>query len=265
MATLKAVLQKAEVDKLPEAVRGFYTEVKGKTGTFHLDLDGAVIGGVDPEEHETVKRNLKEFRENNIKLQKDVTERDERLKTFEGVDPTEYKTLKEKAGKLKGKGVEDEDDIAKLIADSVATALKPVQDQLAQEREARTKSEQVANDAMFDRLVTSDATGAKVRGSVMRHVLRDARDVFELKDGKLVDKSGEGLTPKKWFEKLATDPDHDYLFEPSGGSGANHENGGPGGGFGKPGAKVLVNPTPEELGANEAGLIDGSVVVQRTQ
>jgi hypothetical protein len=264
MAALKAVLQKTEVDKLPEAVRGYYAEVKDKPGTFHLELDGAVIGGVDPAEHETVKTSLREFRTNNIQLQKDITERDGRLAKFEGVDPEEYKTLKEKAGKLKGKGVEDENDVAKIIAAEVSKALKPVQEALTQEREARTKSEQAAADAKFEQLVTADASLAKVRPTSLRHVIRDARDVFELKDGKLVDKNGEGLSTKKWLEQLAANEGH--MFETSTGGGANNNGngGGPNAGFGRPDAKVLVNPTPEELGAHEAGLIDGSVVVQRT-
>ena len=74
------------------------------------------------------------------------------------------------------------------------------------------------NAARFKEVIADAAIAAGVRPSSVRHVVRDAAEVFELKDGGVAPRHGEmdpgdplqPLAPLRWLEQLrATDP---YLF-----------------------------------------------------
>jgi hypothetical protein len=251
---LKYIVTKTEHEALPEATRALYKEANGK---FTLDVDD-----VAPMTEVTDLRNkVGEFRDTNIRLTKDV----EKFKpvhdavTAAGITDvnahiTEFKTLKEK-------GISKPDDVTTAIN----AALKPIQDALKAEQDARAAAETRANQSTFRELVTADANKAGVKPTALHHVIRDAEDVFELKDGKLVAKTGrrhptdasKELTPTDWLHHLSTT--QDFLFGESTGGGASNPGRGP-----KPGARVLRNPTPLEMGQNMDAIAKGEVVVERT-
>ena len=76
------------------------------------------------------------------------------------------------------------------------------------------------NAAQFRERIGDQALAAGVRPSAVRHVVRDAGGVFELRDGALHPRNGatdpgdplSPLTPKRWLEQLAATDG--YLFEP---------------------------------------------------
>jgi hypothetical protein len=257
---LKAVLaSKAEYDALPEVVRNEYVE---KDGKYQLSIEG--------ETDLDLKTKLAEFRDNNKKMFQELETLRPLAKKYEGVDPDEYREMKTELDGLKRKGVTKPDDVQAAIDKAVSTALKPVTEALEKERTARETAQKQANDGLFRELVTKDAIAKGVAPSAVRHVLREADLVFELKDGKLVAKDGvrntkdpmKDLTPVDWLDQLATTDE--YLFEGSKGSGAPGNNGGSnGGGAAKPNAKRLLNPSPEELGQHMDKIISGDMVVVR--
>jgi hypothetical protein len=71
-------------------------------------------------------------------------------------------------------------------------------------------TEQQLHAARFRERVTEEATKARVKSSSLRHVLRDAENVFELKDDQLVPKQGATdpgdpcapLSPSAWLRGL---------------------------------------------------------------
>jgi len=252
---LKATLQKTEIDALAEPLRALYVE---KDGKYVLDAEGLVPAA----DVHALKTQVAEFRDKNIEV---IKERDA-LKTtvakFDGVDPEEFRTLKAEQEKLKGKGVKGADDLQAVIDAAIAKANKPLVDKLAAEEQARLKAQQAADSARFRELVSADATKAGVTAKSLRHVLREAEEKFELKDGALVPRVGvkhpteplKELTPTDWLQDLAKSDDN--LFAPSTGGGAN----GSGGNGGS--AKVLVNPSLAEKGKHIDDIAAGKVVVE---
>lgn len=256
---LKAVLStKADLDALPEPTRTLYTEKEGK---FVLDVEGMAPAS----EILDLKTKVAEFRDARTAALKERDDLKALTARFDGVDPDEYKTLKADKDKLTKRGVKDADALDEAITKAVAAATKPLADKLAAEEQARITAQQAANRARFRELVTADATKAGVKPQSVRHVLREAEEVFELKEDGLVPRPGvkhpsdplKTLTTPEWLQGLAKSDD--YLFEPSTGGGAN----GNGGGSGRPGAKQLINPTAEEMGRHMKEIAKGEMVVVR--
>lgn len=251
---LKVVIAaKPELDALPEAVRALYVEKDGK-----WTLDGLVAES----DLTTLKTKVGEFRDNNIAQAQELEGLRPLKDKFKDVDPEEYKTLKAKAKQLENQGVKTADDL-KAVIDA---AVKPLTDRLDASEKARQTAQQAADDSRFRELVSADATKAGVKAQSLRHVLREAQEKFELKDGTLKPRTGikhpsdplKELTTTDWLEELArTD---DYLFGDSVGGGAANENRR---GGGRQGVKELINPSPEEMGRNMDDIANGKIVVVR--
>lgn len=255
---LKSSITKAEHDALPEGLRVAYV-AKGEG--FVLDVEGLIPASEVAE----LKSKLNEFRDNNVKLLKQVSDLEPQIARFSGIDPDEVKKLKADAEKLKGKGVKDPSDIEAIIAN----ALKPLTEKLEASEKAAAEARATAARAKFRELVGNEASKAKVRTSGLRHVLRDAEDVFELDatGEKLVAKAGKthptesykDLTPDVWLGELAKSDA--YLFETS--SGADTNPGGAASSTARVAKTTLINPTAEQMGANLDAIIKGDVAVVR--
>jgi hypothetical protein len=263
---LKAVLSKAEVEALPEAMRGLYTETNG---AFNIEASVLTLAneGLVPEvEIQKLKRTVGEFRDNNLAL---IGERDgvtAKLKTFEGVDPVEYKALKEGTKKLKEKGIDSNDELATLIANQIQKATEPLNakvNQLTEEREALKHS--VAKAAVDDHIRAAALT-AGARENALDDVLSRGRSIFRYVDGKVVAMDGDKprfsdndpakvLGADEWITSLAKSAE--FLFKPSGGGGGN---GGSGKGGGE--SKVMTNPSPVDFGRDLEAIANGKTEVR---
>lgn len=252
---LKYKLTKAEHEALFAELKKEYVE---KDGAFVLAVEGDVVPKSELDE---MKVKVGEFRDNNRVLFAD-NEKLKGLETkFKDVDPDEYRTLKAKAGELDKKGIKGADDITKVVEE----ALKPFKDALATEQKARQEAEARANDGRFESIISAEANKAGVRPNSVRLILREAKDVFDIKDGSLVPKQGQkntidplkDLNPTDWLAGMAKSDS--YLFVESSGGGAPGNQGG-----GKPGAKQLINPTAEQMGENMDAIAKGDVIVVRS-
>jgi hypothetical protein len=255
MALKYVVTKKEELDQLAEPVRQLYIE---KDGRWTLAVDGVVLEA----DLNDVKTKLGEFRDNNRTMHNELEKLRPLEAKFKDVDPEEYKRLKTEAKKLEDKGIKSTDDLQAAIA----AALKPVTERLDASEKARVAAQQAVDRSTFEKLIAADATKAGVKPQSLRHVLREADDVFVLKDGKVIPKDGvkhptdpsKDMTTDAWLLNLATTDD--YLFGESSGGGANNSTR-PGGG--RPGAKILRNPSPEEMGRNMDAIAKGEMVVVR--
>jgi hypothetical protein len=258
---LKPILTSAEVNALPEALRKEYVE---KDGQFVIDVEGILLPG----EALKLKSQVAEFRDNNRELHAKVQKLEPLAAKFEGVDPDEYRQLKSEVGELKKKGVNDPKDVDALVRSAVEKAINPLKEELTAERTKREEAQKAADKGKFRELVSAAATKAGVDGPQLRHVLRDAEETFELKDGDLVPRNGvkhptdplKELTPSDWLAGLSkSDP---YLFAASSGGGAERgagSNGAPP----KVGVKRLMNPSPEEMGQHMDDIASGKTIVVR--
>jgi hypothetical protein len=254
---LKSVLTtKAEADALPESLKSEYTERDGK---WFLNVDGMVT----KTEHDELKVKLGEFRDNNKTLfeeNKDLKAIKDKVKGINDLDAyiAEHATLKTQVDDFKKKGITGTSDLDAAIA----AAVKPIKDSLAAAETARLDAEKRVNESRFRELITADATKAGVKPQSIRHVLREAEEKFEYKNGAVVPKAGvkhpteplKDYTPTDWLGDLAKSDE--YLFGDSTGGGAT-------GGRGTPpkDVKELVNPTPEEKGRHMDDIASGKMVV----
>lgn len=250
---LKPKISKADLDALPEGLRAAYVE---RDGAYVLDAEGLVSAS----ELRDARDKINEFRTNNVDLLK-------KLEGYKDIDVVEYQKLKDTASKLEKKGVKDPSELETLISQAVQAATAPLSQKLEAAEKAAAENAQRAQKARFKELVSEIATSAKAKTTGLRHILRDAEEVFDLVDDRLKPKDGQrhpddplkDLTPQAWVEDLAKrEP---FFFEASAGGDA------PAGNTSgvRPAAKrTLLNPTAEEMGANMDAIIKGEVAVVRS-
>lgn len=257
------------VDKLedvPEPARQFYVQKEGK---FHVDLNGSPAGYVPAADLAAANGKVVEFRDTNIALTKKVSEMEPRVKAFEGLDPDAAKTAIAKVTELEKKGVKGADDVAKLVTDGIAAAMKPVQDQLALMTTSAAETQR-KNDELTLRSSLSDKfTKAGGLPDALDFIVGKTKGVFKVENGVIkaeanqfsTDKPGEPLSVDEWITKQTKEAA--FAFKPSSGSGANPV---PAGGAGaKPGQLVIKDPTPQQLGEHASDIKAGKVRVEYSE
>lgn len=227
---LKRVVDNLE--GIPEALHGLYK--KEADGKYHLQV----------EEDPDAKAKLDEFRQNNIKLQKDMKALQDQLA---GIDLDEYKELKKNSQALKDKQLMDAGKIDEVLAqrtermrsdfEAQVKALKDSVDGLTKERD--TLAGRYATEMIEGRVMRAITSLAVPRKEAVADILNRARGTFTLENGELVPKAAgkllygkDGkslLTIDEYAENLVKDGPH--LFEKTSGGGAQG-NDGKGGGRG---------------------------------
>ena len=217
---LKAILK--SIEGLSDELKKQYVK---KDDGFHLDVEDL------PEDPK-----LAEFRDNNRKLNKELTEAKEELKKFEGVDLTKYKEFEATAQKLKDGELIKAGKIDELLTSKLDPIKKDFQTKLdASEKKNQTLSSQLET-LMIDEQLTKLATTKGLRPTAIDDMVARGRRVFSIKDGKplaldkdgaqVLTKDGNPVTMQTWLDSLATDAPH--LFQSSNGGGSNGSGNGNG-------------------------------------
>jgi hypothetical protein len=255
---------KFEVEKLedvPEPARGFYEQ---KDGKFVLGVEG-VAPARDLAE---ANGKIVEFRDSNRALMRALGAETidaalsraalvagidpAKLERLKAIDPDEYAALKAAAAKLKEKGVTDPADLDTRLSAALEAALTPVKQELASEKQARAEAQKRADEALLRQSIGDKALKAGLDPAYLDFMTTKAHDDFHVidnavkaKDNKFsADKPGQALGIDEWLAGKMKE--FSRIFAPAQGGGAG---GGSGNGAGaRPGAKQLVNPTPQELG-----------------
>lgn len=252
---MKAVVE--SLDAVPEVNRGEYEQRDGK---FVLKLEG------DHPEVAGHRNKVAEFRDNNIRLMKDLDAATGKLKAFDGVDPNEYVTLKTRVADFEKLG-KDPNSILDVTRKQVEAATQPLLEKLT----AIEAKEKAANAALARKELEATLTKAAMAVGVSESAVQDfivrGAQVFTYEDGKVVAKNGDSpvfskrhpaamLDVIEWAEDLSQSAPH--LFKPS--KGANTP-----GGLNTPSPKKFVNGNdPLEFGRNIDGIIKGEVGVVTT-
>lgn len=216
-----ALASKAEVDALPEALRGLYIE---KDGKFVLDADVEDVGGL--------KSALGKERTSRETLEKTLADLRKALGDADPVKAREaYDTLlKLDDGKLLSEGKHEEWLTArtKRMREDFEGKLKETGDKL-------TTAEKRLAELVIDNELRAVASTKKVRDTAVDDFLERGRKVYKLVDGKAVPhkadgtveygKDGKAMSMAEWADGIVTAAPH--LFEGSSGGGA--QNGGAGG------------------------------------
>lgn len=264
---LKALIIKAEYDKLPEAIKAHYTVVgEGDDANYTLGVDD-----------KTYTTKLKEFRDNNVTLTKRQEELLATAEKFKDVDLEKYSRAMEELSKIdeledaemlkKGKFNLVMEKRTKQMRDEYEKTAKQLTTELSN---AKTQAQQLQrdyHDLLIDTTVQSQLSEiGVVRKNAMPHLLHLGRQTFTVgEDGRSVvaregqqNSKGEPISFKDWGEVLLKE--HEFLFESSGGGGA-------GGGkkevVVKKGGITMVPNNPLSIGQNAEGIAKGTHQVMR--
>lgn len=187
------------LDNVPEGLEKHFKEVDGK---FVLDVNGVVNQSEYDDlntKYTNVNKQIDEFRTNNINLKK-------QLESDVGSD--------------------------KKIEELVNEALKPVQTKLNEEQQRNQKLQHILEEVVLSDGVKDIAIKHGVHETALSDVVRRAREVFTVKEGKAIVKDqklrdGEGnvFTTQSWIKQLA-EKDAPHLFKVSTGGGGRTPAGG---------------------------------------
>jgi hypothetical protein len=259
---LKAMLSKAEYDKLPDVLKAEYNE---EGGDYVLDVD-----------EKEYKGKLNEFRTNNVDLKRRHEEATRKAEKYKDVDPDKYAKALEalekieamEEGELLKKG-----DVEAVVNKRLEAARKEHEAKLNAAngekekigKEAATLRTKLGRITIHTQALSTLGKIAAVRQGAADDIIGRAERVWRIDehgDVVAVDDKGEpafgkdgALTFEEWGQKLVQEAPH--LFEGSKGGGAE-------GGEkekARPGAKTVKRSDKKAFSDNLMGIADGSVVV----
>jgi len=182
-----------------------------------------------------------EFRDNNISLNSELTA----LKAKVGdLDLDKAKVLMQKASDLEDEKLMKKDQIDEIVTKRTKTMVEAHTKALETEKATNAALTKQLTDLLINKEVVQEATKHKLLSTAVLDIQGRARQVFTVKDGKVVALEADGRTPKynkggtaelditEWVKELTAEAPH--LFEGSSGSGA------PGSGSG--GTPKVQNP-----------------------
>lgn len=252
---------KTVINSLEEVAEPLRSEYESRDGKFHLKIEGDVPALV------AANAKIVEFRNKNIDLLKEVDTLKPIISKFEGIDADAARDALAKVKALGSKGITDITDFNEKVRSTVDDMLKPLRDQLQAETQRTETERKRADEFLLASTISDRFTKIGGRAKASEQVVALARENFEVKDSKVVaktgkfstEKPGDPLTPEEWLQSTVI-KDYDFLFEPSKGGGAAPATPGrtniavP-----KDGVKIIKNPTPQELGALAADAKAGKV------
>ena len=239
------------IDDVPEGLQDFVTE---KDGEYVLQVEGMVP-----------KANVNEFRDNNIKLQKELEKVQKKLA---GVDIEEYTALKQEKQRIADQELVEAGKIDELLAvktermrTDFESRVEQIQREAAEAIEKANAYEDQFNTMIVDNQLKDAALKNGVRPEAIADVLARGKQVWRRTDTNeiaayngdtpLYGKQGKDLDVSEWFEGLAEQAPH--LFKTSSGSGAA-------GGAGSQGRRIS-RYDQDSLNANLEAIAEGRVVL----
>jgi hypothetical protein len=198
---------KFETNEIPAGLESYYEDTG--TGVFKLKVDG-VVPVSEAEQH---KSKLKEFRDTNINLKKQVEE----LARFEQM----FKSGEFSSEKLSAK-------IEEQALVKAAEMKAAYEQQVAELTEKLTGTSTKLEQIVRDNAVSAAALKHGVSETALEDVHARAKAAFKVVDGELVaadgvlDAKGKALTVDGWMAALAEKAPH--LFNASRGAGATKPN-----------------------------------------
>jgi len=180
------------------------------------------------EEFKGVNSKLKEFRDNNVKLIKDM----ETLSSkFEGIDVDAYQDMLSKQEAMKTKKLIDAGKIDELLDEKTKSMREVHNKELSKTNEVNQSLQDQLAKLVIDNAVRDSALKAGVVDTGMDDILLRSKSIFSLKDGKAVPTDAQGntifghgtsepMSVNEWVKAQMDVAPH--LFKSSSGSGSSH-------------------------------------------
>lgn len=255
---LKALLTKAEYEKLPDVLKSEYV---AEGDDFVLDVD-----------EKPYKARVDDFRSTNVNLMKKQAELEKQMAALKDVDPAEYakmKKLMEQLEKSEEAALLKEGKFDEVVEKRVTTMKATYDRQVAEMQkalEAATQTASMYKSRYSDMFITNTITEAvnKVaspRKSAISDIINRARSVWSVdENGQLVgkdlfNKKGQPMNVEEWATALVADAPH--LFESAQGGGA-----GGGAKRNQQGSVKVVPNDPISFGQNLEAIAKGTATVE---
>ena len=248
------------LDQVEEGLRPHYTG--NNDGKFVLNLEGQVPGFVDSTTHAEQLNKVTEFRNNNVAL---LAERDqlkplaERAVSYGEISPEQAINAVNQIRELETKGVKKSSDVQTIVDMALKqfkdTEFKAVQSKLEATDAARKTAEQKVLEQSMANAIGSAFKSAGGEDAAEQFIVSLAREKFEMANGRIqaksgfysIEKPGEPLPLVEWMAQQTKEVG--FAFGRSNGAGTPPDAGAVGTSNGFPsGVKLLVDPTPQELG-----------------
>jgi hypothetical protein len=189
-----------------EAIKKEYSQ--GADGSYYLEVDGVVS-----------KDKLKEFRDNNVRLQK-------QLEPFKDLDSETLADLRKAKKDLENAKLWDEGKVDEVVKDRTGNMRTEYETKLKERDDKLAAINHQLESVLIDGEVTKFAVDLGVRKTAVDDVLLRARTTFKLKDGKPTPFDSDGqviygkdgsnpMSPSEWLQGLNKSAPH--LFEESNG------------------------------------------------
>ena len=180
------------------------------------------------EEFKGVNSKLKEFRDNNVKLIKDM---EALTSKFDGIDVDAYKDMLTKQESLKTKKLIDAGKIDELLEEKTKQMREVHNKELDKTNTVNQSLQDQLAKLVIDNAVRDSAMKAGVVETGMDDILLRSKSIFSLKDGKAVPTDAQGntifghgtsepMTVNEWVNAQMDVAPH--LFKASSGSGSSH-------------------------------------------
>lgn len=263
MSALVPVVEK--LDQVPEAARTFYEQ---KDGKYVLKLDGAPAGFVPAADLASANGKVVEFRDKNIALLQEVDTLRPLKTQFEGIDPVAAKDAIAKVAELGKKGLKGVDDVTAAMNAAVQAAVKPLQEQLQAQAQSLATEKTRADESTLRSKVSDVFLKAGGKANALDFIVGQAKSVFQVDGGEVkaapnkfsADRPGEPLGIQEWITGQVKV--NDFAFGPSTGTGAVSTQ--TGNKTVNDTRKVLVDPTPQQLGQYGKEISKGEMRVEYT-
>ena len=180
------------------------------------------------EEFKGVNSKLKEFRDNNVKLIKDM---ETLASKFEGIDVDAYQDMLSKQEAMKTKKLIDAGKIDELLDEKTKSMREVHNKELSKTNEVNQSLQDQLAKLVIDNAVRDSALKAGVVDTGMDDILLRSKSIFSLKDGKAVPTDAQGntifghgtsepMSVNEWVKAQMDVAPH--LFKSSSGSGSAH-------------------------------------------
>jgi|TARA_R110000824_G_scaffold1386_9_gene7076 hypothetical protein len=260
------------LDQVDESLRSHY--VGDSDGKFTLQLDGQISGTVDQKTHNEQLNKVAEFRDNNLAL---IAERNElksladKVTAFGSITPEQATAAISQIKELEGKGVKKGSDV-QMIIDAALKQFKDTEFRAIQQKlEATDSARQAAESKVIEQAMAGSIGRAfKAAGGqdeAQPFIVSRAREKFEMADGLLkakqghysIERPGEPLPLSEWIASQTKEVG--FAFGKSNGTGTPPGAGEISMSTLPSGVKLLVDPTPQELGQYGAEISSGKMRV----
>ncbi|MAH80880.1 MAG: hypothetical protein CMP39_04295 [Rickettsiales bacterium] len=208
----KRMALKTYINSLEEVDENLQNLYKPKGEGFALDVEGE-------QDRQALREKIKEFRDNNTRLQEQLEQVQGRYSDIEDLDPSDLKAAIEAHKQVKEKEMIPAVEMDKLMNQRLQAERKKYESELQETKSVAQKLQSEMSRMTIEKTISESLNKVgQLQKGALSDVLRRAQNEIEVKDERLIDKStGLSIDPNDWANDLLKNSP--FFFTPN--TGAN--------------------------------------------